>query len=590
MAADNLTLEISPSLLEAMDLPGASGKLDYFIFFGLNPDQYVAADIDRVVMARSKALRPWQNSPQHGAETIKLLPMLHRIAAVLKDAARAEAYKRELDRMLGGARIDPLAEFTDMVRAAMADGRLDQASKAELLRYATEHGIAMNDAGRILNDITAATARAPESDEDMELFWEEAVTTSRSGPQAFRAALASLIENGVFNAETSARIVQDAGKFSVSRADASTIVLEMGMQWFRDLVKHVARNGVLNDNQARLLMPKAKAVGLDQTLAYEILSDYTFTSASQQDLATLHLVTPSFDQSDIVNLLSKQKTVLSVNRFEFLRRLFGGAFGKAALVLALVAGLGYGGVQFLLPALTGGSGFSGPARATPAPISSPTVAPKAWQARKPDPASGLLAVPNETISDPPTFQIKIAEVTCAEYQEFVDKTLRISAPASWGVGLRHPDGTDRVPVTGITAKDAEDYCAWVAQSKGLAPGQVRLPKLDEYKRLLRFPAQDGLLAGTPGFWRKLGLSTSGGLAEINKHASDALYLPDGQVYDLIANAAEWSQDAKEGRRVVLGGDYTKTELTFDPTATRQQDPAKPSPEIGFRYVVTGSPR
>ena len=93
MASDNLLVELSPPLLEAIDVSGEAGKLDYFQLLGLDRAVCAEADVERAIMARSKVLRPWQNSPQHGQETIKLLPMLHRIAAVLKDPVRREAYE-----------------------------------------------------------------------------------------------------------------------------------------------------------------------------------------------------------------------------------------------------------------------------------------------------------------------------------------------------------------------------------------------------------------------------------------------------------------------------------------------------------------
>ena len=66
------------------------------------------------------------------------------------------------------------------------------------------------------------------------------------------------------------------------------------------------------------------------------------------------------------------------------------------------------------------------------------------------------------------------------------------------------------------------------------------------------------------------------------------YLPGGQVYDLMGNAAEWSQTVQGGLQAVVGGDYTKTSMRFDLRSPRYQDPLKPSPEIGFRYIVIGS--
>ncbi|MBI1784535.1 SUMF1/EgtB/PvdO family nonheme iron enzyme [Candidatus Sumerlaeota bacterium] len=587
-------VEVSPPLLEAMDISGDAGKIDYFRLLGLERGACGLPDVERAVMARSKLLRPWQNSPQHGQETVKLLPMLHRIASVLKDPVRREAYEKELDRLLSGEKADPLIEFAEMARAAFAGGVIDQKSKAELLRYAATHGIAMNEAGRILNEITAvAPMKRDASAEEMEKAWEFRLSSSEAGPEAFRDAVSSMIETGIFGPETSARMVEDAQKFQIDKSTASMIMRNLAADNFKAMIKQVARGGVLNDNQAKLLMPKALGLGLDAGRAYEILSDYTFTGASQEDLSNLQLTAASFDSGEIDQFLAKQKTVLYRNRGNIITSILGGLFttipGLAILAIAVIAGAIYfgrdlfsssSGIPDMSNVVTPGIGTPSGGSGTKSPEKGP------WDSPKSDPANGLLRIAPETANDPPAFQVKITEVTCAEYQKFLKALFYPNRPVGWGLDYSFPAGQGDLPVTGISWDDAMAYCKYEGKQMNLPADKVRLLSAVEYARLLRAPLRDGIKVGAPSLWKSLGFSGQSQLEVSRKvKGSDTLYFSSGQIYNLLGNAREWGADEQGTKRIVLGGDYTVKDDNFDPSRSKWEEHNSSSPVIGFRYIV-----
>ena len=112
MAGDNLTIDLAPSLREALAIPDATSLIDYYVLLGLPRGSATAEAINAAVMARTKALRPWQNSADYGPEVVKLLPMLHRVATILKDPVRSEAYREQLDRLVSGEKADPREDGT----------------------------------------------------------------------------------------------------------------------------------------------------------------------------------------------------------------------------------------------------------------------------------------------------------------------------------------------------------------------------------------------------------------------------------------------------------------------------------------------
>lgn len=610
MPSDSLIVEVNPLLLEAMAIPGNSGGVDYFRLLGVPRENLQANAIESAVLKRSKELRPWQNSPDHGDEAIKLLPMFHRIASILKDPLRRGAYEAELDKMLRGEKADPLEEFAEMVRAALADGAIDQASKAELIRYANTNKIPLAEVGRLVKELSATAIEKSTTRPEEDTKWE--FKLQEDGPSAFRTHVTAMLARGELTGESSQGVIAEAPKFSLERGPATAILNSLVQNHFERLVKHVAKNGVINNNQARLLMPKAAGLGLPQDKAYQILSAFTFTGASQEDLGTMTLTSASFDQSEIDSLLSEQQTVHSFNRWERLRLAVPSWIGWALLAVIVIglvvfilpnfvslptrspvpmggsqsaqpapapAGGGAATKPAPTPAVTGTQPTPGAAAATPAP---PVVALQ----EQPDPPSGLLPIKPENPGDPPPFQIKITEVTCREYQKFLLATLYADRPLGWGVDLSFPAGGGDMPVAGVSWKDAVEYCKWLAGTMKLPPDQVRLPMDAEFLRILRAPVSAGRHVSDRDFWNRVGLR-SGAVQAPRASKNDTLYLGNGQVYDLIGNLAEWGWDEKGGQRILLGGDFEAGGADFDPRAPRYADPTTKQPKIGFRYVVTG---
>lgn len=577
MASDSLVIKISPTLLEALSIPGETGAVDYFGLLGVDRQALVPAEIDRAVMARSKALRPWQNSPQHGEEVVKLLPMLHRIASILKDPPRCKAYETELERQLRGEQIDPLVEFADMVRAALVGGSIDQASKAELIRFATEKNIPMPEVGRVVNEIAAATKEAAPPPEE-----EREFKIAGGGPDFFRSHVGGLLRQGTLTAELADSLVAEADRFSVNSREAREIVNGARLAHFRSMIAVVAQSGAINNNQARLLMPKAAALGINPDQAYALLSEYMFTGASQEEVAALHLTTSGFDDEEIGSLLQRQSGIHFVRRQSFATVLFqstGGRvlIGGVLLLLAAVAAQDWiAGLK--LPKFGGGS-----AEVTPTPSPTPVAA----QTPPPDPPTGVLAIAPGGANDPPAFQVKIHEVTCAEYREFLIAKLYPKPPTGWGLDYSYPAGHDSRPVTGVTWEDATQFCRWEAQRRKLAEGSVRLPNLREFNRLTRGKLLGERTIGDAGFWSRSSFAKSEP-GPVKSSTQDVLLFPGGWVYDLLANAAEWGEDERTGERIVFGGDYAQSDPGFSPLTPRYHAPATSEPTIGFRYVITGT--
>lgn len=586
MASDSLLIQINPLLLEAMQIPGDAGSVDYFTFLGLEAEGFKPADVDGAVMLRSKQLRPWQNSPQHGEEAVKLLPMIHRVAAVLKDPVRRDAYKNELAKVLQGIKSDPIADFAEMVRAALADGAIDQASKAELMRYARENQIPMEEVGRIVRELAAtamdksAAAHAEEPDEELRL--------EADGAEVFQTHISALLLNGELNAETAKAAIADASKYGISESLAASIIERMTVAQFQRLVRHVAKKGVINNNQARLLMPKAQALGLSQDKAYEVLSAFTFTGASQEELGRMQLSSASFDSSEIGELLAKQKTVHVVNRWQTLAMYVPPWLIWGVLAVAAIGVVSYLASSFLSGINLSPAGVVGSQSPTPTPAGPATTQPAGSEsvALKPDPASGLLEFKPQLPEDPPLFQMKITEVTCREYQEFLLATLYRNRPEGWGVDLSFPQGTGNHPVTGISWTDANEYLKWLAGKKGIPADRLRLPSVPEYLRVLRGTIFGGRSVSDNDFWNRIGLTAPTARAA-KASRNDTLLFDNGQIYDLIANVSEWGADEQDGKRALLGGNFSDSAPGFDPRNARFADPAMRSATIGFRYVIVG---
>src|SRR5262245_13609943 len=81
-----------------------------------------------------------------------------------------------------------------------------------------------------------------------------------------------------------------------------------------------------------------------------------------------------------------------------------------------------------------------------------------------------------------SFYVATTEVTNEQYQEFV-KDSKAKAPGGWR-NDDFPSGTANEPVTGVTWRDAVDFCKWLSSKKGLT---VRLPTEAEWELAARGP-------------------------------------------------------------------------------------------------------
>lgn len=124
------------------------------------------------------------------------------------------------------------------------------------------------------------------------------------------------------------------------------------------------------------------------------------------------------------------------------------------------------------------------------------------------------------------FFMDINEVTCAEYEEFLEATGH-KAPLGWRNGT-FPNGAARKPVTGVNWDDANSYAQWAKK---------RLPTEEEWELAARGP--EGWKYSWGNDWRQ-GLANadnaSQGLADVGQFKGRS---PFG-LADMIGNAWEWT--------------------------------------------------
>jgi formylglycine-generating enzyme required for sulfatase activity len=126
------------------------------------------------------------------------------------------------------------------------------------------------------------------------------------------------------------------------------------------------------------------------------------------------------------------------------------------------------------------------------------------------------------------FYLDIYEVTCEQYQKFVDE-MKYPAPASWPDG-KFPKGSTRLPVTGVDWADAYAYAHWAGK---------RLPTEEEWEFAAR--GTDGRLYPWGNQWER-GIandvsSGSGKLVEVGTYKQD---VSPFEVFDMVGNAWEWT--------------------------------------------------
>jgi formylglycine-generating enzyme required for sulfatase activity len=184
------------------------------------------------------------------------------------------------------------------------------------------------------------------------------------------------------------------------------------------------------------------------------------------------------------------------------------------------------------------------------------------------------------------FYIDKFEVTCEEYQRFVDVE-KYPAPAGWRDG-KYPEGSARLPVE-VSWRDAGAYAKWTGK---------RLPTEKEWEFAAR--GGDGRLYPWGNEWNPEGVNAKdtglGRLTEVGLRPSGAS--PFGAL-DMVGNAWEWTADSihsykggsipedklpaskRSAQKVIRGGCYLSD--SQQATATYRSG----WPEQGADYAGTG---
>jgi dienelactone hydrolase/predicted Ser/Thr protein kinase len=143
--------------------------------------------------------------------------------------------------------------------------------------------------------------------------------------------------------------------------------------------------------------------------------------------------------------------------------------------------------------------------------------------------------------------------------EFHDLTAR-PGPATWQLGA-FPDGAGEVPVGGISWYEAAAYAAFAGKS---------LPAVDEWRRAAGIGANADILQ----------LSNFGGkgVAPAGAHRGMSSF----GTYDMAGNLKEWTTNAANDRRYILGGAWDELSYQFGQLAARP--PFSRESTFGFRCV------
>jgi serine/threonine-protein kinase len=183
-----------------------------------------------------------------------------------------------------------------------------------------------------------------------------------------------------------------------------------------------------------------------------------------------------------------------------------------------------------------------------------------------------------------TFYIDKHEVTCEEYQKFIDATGH-AAPPGWANG-KFPAGAARLPVTGVSWHDANDYAAWTGK---------RLPTEEEWEFAAR--GTDGRLYPWDNQWQDGAANIQGGpnrLMPVGQHSKSS---PFG-VFDMCGNVWEWTADGfshypgsqaappfnPDRLKILRGGSY-QSGLNVATTTFRNWLPlTERNQAVGFRCV------
>ena len=132
----------------------------------------------------------------------------------------------------------------------------------------------------------------------------------------------------------------------------------------------------------------------------------------------------------------------------------------------------------------------------------------------------------------PAYRIGKYPVTNEQYEEFVRKKGKRVDPAMGWTGQKHPKNAGEYPVTGVTWKEAHEYCRWLSETTGR---DYSLPNEAQWEKACRgggntiFPWGDEFDPtrcnhGQPG------------IASVKKYAAQNDY----NCFDFVGNVRQWT--------------------------------------------------
>ncbi len=188
------------------------------------------------------------------------------------------------------------------------------------------------------------------------------------------------------------------------------------------------------------------------------------------------------------------------------------------------------------------------------------------------------------------FAVAETEVTNAQYAEFV-AAADYRPPTGWK-DAGYPNGAADEPVVGVSWQDANEYCRWLSKKLNAV---ARLPSEAEWELAARGDKNFKYPWG--GEWKDEAVASAGK----NRQVRPVKSFPAGRspvgAYDMVGNVWEWTSDLfvdgngkpvlfdQTKQRVIKGGSVydDRKYLTIKARLPRPED--KPSPFLGFRYVI-----
>ncbi len=111
--------------------------------------------------------------------------------------------------------------------------------------------------------------------------------------------LAALQQNDQVGDASYEKLLAEAARYGVPADRAAVLLADFQKTRFRAMVRRVAHGHIVSEAQSRILLPKAAAYGLDQANAFEIISDYTLSVMTPDDILAGLSMAETFDQEEI---------------------------------------------------------------------------------------------------------------------------------------------------------------------------------------------------------------------------------------------------------------------------------------------------